>query len=712
MPNHHLLIILAIGLRWGCSLDMLKTFLMFVLDEASSIRVSLMRLVASSSEKIGADVKSEFLHETEDVANEVGHSTAVELEAVELEAKLAPGCLVDGLDEAFLLYCDYAKHTGFSVRKGNQERFSKTKEVRMKTFVCSCRGLTPTTHIEGRLAVYKKHSSRCNCQALLRIARVEGGPWKVTTFIKDHNHELFPKDQAYLLSSSRHISHTKKSMLEALHSAGIPISRACRFMENEAGGPENTGFIRRDVYHHMDNVRRKSKMADGVSIAFMQYFVDKSNKEPFFYWNMQKDDEGRLMNFFYRDSRSALDYEYFGDVLFVDTTYKTNKYDLICAPFVGINHHLKNCMFGMAFLLDETTETFEWLFLTFLESMNAKEPEVVFSDQCQALMNGIDGQFKAASHRLCQWHINQNAPSHFGSLNGNNDFKRAWHHCMNWCESEEEFESLWKKMIEDYGLAEHMWFGSMYKLRKRWALVFINSRFSAGLHATSRSEVTNKVLKDLCASSGSLFDFVQKYEQIQKDWRVKERATDALCIGTPGQFVEHNPLVMAAAKHFTRAVFVSYEFEANHSLNVSIIGNPTVDDVQQLRFVVKTTTNPLRSRFVIFHRTSHEASCSCRLWETSDILCRHIFRIYYHMNVQSIPKKYLLRRFSKDAKTGIGLAVGEGNTSHTHCHISLPNSAMNSHIMRGMYELLNDDKLDETSRQIIVHKFDELQKEI
>ncbi|XP_057771040.1 protein FAR-RED IMPAIRED RESPONSE 1-like [Salvia miltiorrhiza] len=144
--------------------------------------------------------------------------------------------------------------------------------------------------------------------------------------------------------------------------------------------------------------------------------------------------------------------------------------------------------------------------------MNGKQPEVIFSDQCQALMNAIDSQFKGAAHRLCQWHINQNAPSHFRSLNGNSEFKRAWHHCMNWCESEEEFESLWTKMIADHGLAEHRWFASMYRLRQRWASVFTNSRFSAGLHATSRSEVTNRVLKDLSRRSGSLFEFVLNYK--------------------------------------------------------------------------------------------------------------------------------------------------------------------------------------------------------
>jgi hypothetical protein len=51
-----------------------------------------------------------------------------------------------------------------------------------------------------------------------------------------------------------------------------------------------------------------------------------------------------------------LNYDCFGDVLVFDTTYRTNKYNLICASFVGVNHHWQNVMFGCAFLLDETIE--------------------------------------------------------------------------------------------------------------------------------------------------------------------------------------------------------------------------------------------------------------------------------------------------------------------------------------------------------------------
>ena len=76
-----------------------------------------------------------------------------------------------------------------------------------------------------------------------------------------------------------------------------------------------------------------------------------------FFYSVQVNQDNRIANFSWRDGRSKLDYDSFRDVIF-DTTYQTKKYNLICAPFVGINHHWNNVLFGCAFLTDETTQSF------------------------------------------------------------------------------------------------------------------------------------------------------------------------------------------------------------------------------------------------------------------------------------------------------------------------------------------------------------------
>ncbi|KAH6787265.1 hypothetical protein C2S52_006817 [Perilla frutescens var. hirtella] len=162
----------------------------------------------------------------------------------EIERRLEVGSLVDNLDNVILLYCEYARCTGFSVRKSDQRYFGRTQDIRWKEFQCSCTGQPDCKSSTGKVATYQKQITRTNCKARLRVSRVRHGPWKVTLFVKVHNHELVPMDQSYLLRSARHLSHAKKSILEAMHSVGIGVSRACKFMETECRGPENVGFTR------------------------------------------------------------------------------------------------------------------------------------------------------------------------------------------------------------------------------------------------------------------------------------------------------------------------------------------------------------------------------------------------------------------------------------------------------------------------------------
>lgn len=91
-------------------------------------------------------------------------------------------------------------------------------------------------------------------------------------------------------------------------------------------------------------------------------FFNISSTNPFFSWDVDFDDDSRILHFFFMDAKCAVDYESVGDVISIDTTYRTNKYNLICAPFIGVQHHSYNIILGMRFIFDETIDNFEWLF--------------------------------------------------------------------------------------------------------------------------------------------------------------------------------------------------------------------------------------------------------------------------------------------------------------------------------------------------------------
>jgi transposase-like protein len=54
-------------------------------------------------------------------------------------------------------------------------------------------------------------------------------------------------------------------------------------------------------------------------------------------------------------------YKNYSDVVFMDATYKTNKYDLALTILSGVSSEGKNIILGVAFLSRETSEHYTWL---------------------------------------------------------------------------------------------------------------------------------------------------------------------------------------------------------------------------------------------------------------------------------------------------------------------------------------------------------------
>ena len=67
-------------------------------------------------------------------------------------------------------------------------------------------------------------------------------------------------------------------------------------------------------------------------------------------------------------------YADFGDCITFDTTYQSNTYHIPLAVFVGVNNHLQSVIFGVALMGDESEESFDWVFATFLKCMLGKQP--------------------------------------------------------------------------------------------------------------------------------------------------------------------------------------------------------------------------------------------------------------------------------------------------------------------------------------------------
>lgn len=123
-----------------------------------------------------------------------------------LEKKLMAQ-VVNNEEEAYKVYCDYAHVVGFSVRKGKQYYFPGTKRIRSKTYFCSKEGFM---NEDISVATHNKLEARTGCKAMISFTCDNDGKWKVTKFLKDHNHKMAEPYERHLLRSARSISDTAK----------------------------------------------------------------------------------------------------------------------------------------------------------------------------------------------------------------------------------------------------------------------------------------------------------------------------------------------------------------------------------------------------------------------------------------------------------------------------------------------------------------------
>ncbi|KAK5824891.1 hypothetical protein PVK06_019678 [Gossypium arboreum] len=126
--------------------------------------------------------------------------------------------------------------------------------------------------------------------------------------------------------------------------------------------------------------------------------------------------------------------------------------------------------------------------------MGHRQPKSIFTDQDQAMMKVVEIVLPESSHRLCMWHISNNAKQHLTSRFVNAEFKAQFNKCFYGFESETQFESSWVTIIENFELQDHAWLKRLYELHVKWCPAFSIDIFSARIRSTQISESMNRIL--------------------------------------------------------------------------------------------------------------------------------------------------------------------------------------------------------------------------
>ncbi|KAM0905327.1 hypothetical protein ACQ4PT_017496 [Festuca glaucescens] len=363
-----------------------------------------------------------------------------------------------------------------------------------------------------------------------------------------------------------------------------------------------------------------------------------------------------MTNIFWADARSVLDYDYFGDVICFDTTYKTNSYGRPFAVFVGVNHHKQTVVFGVALLYDETSATFEWLFETFKTAMSGKEPKTILTDQCAAIISAIGTIFSNTIHRLCVWHMYQNAAKHLSHVfQGSKTFKKDFGKCVFYFEEVDEFIAAWNDMLKKYNLEDNEWLHRLFQSKEKWALVYGQQTFCADMISTQRSESLNAMLKRYLHVRLDLLDFFKHYERAVDDRRHAEVESDFYASQTSPK-VPRVRMLIQTSKEYTPAMFEIFRGEYDMAMRCCLYNSGHSDSTSE--FKVSNSDHPRSHKWTVkFDPNGSKVSCSCKKFEFVRVLCHHALKVLDHNNIKELAPEYILKRWTRHAKKGPSQAI-------------------------------------------------------
>ncbi|XP_038723112.1 protein FAR1-RELATED SEQUENCE 5-like isoform X2 [Tripterygium wilfordii] len=352
----------------------------------------------------------------------------------------------------------------------------------------------------------------------------KGAVFVVKQFNEIHNHILTTPRKVHMLRSHRSMSNTKKALTQQFDAANVPIHKQISIFEIQSRGIENIGCIEKDFY----NARRDEvKFYAGHDAQMLfEYFQAEKDKNPEYFFAIKMDDESsKITHCFWANSICRRSYHAFGDVLVFDTTYNTNRYGLIFAPFVGVNHHGQSILLACAFLSDETTESFEWLLQQLLTVMPAGAPKMIITDQDPAMSRAIAELCPNTIHRYCMWHILSKFSEKLDPVKWK-EHSQQFHKCIWDSESPDKFEVTWSKVIDQSGMSDNEWLKGLYDIRFKWIPAYVNKTFSAGMSSSQRAESCHSFFKHYVSKKNTLMDFVVRFTRALKHQRHQELCLD------------------------------------------------------------------------------------------------------------------------------------------------------------------------------------------
>ncbi|KAE9591568.1 putative transcription factor FAR family [Lupinus albus] len=522
----------------------------------------------------------------------------------------------ESYDDAYNYYICYAKEVGFCVRVKNSWFKRNSREKYGAVLCCSSQGFKRIKDVN-----HLRRETRTGCPAMIRVRLVDSQRWRILEVTLDHNHVLGSK---ICKSVKKTGTGTKRKSLTS-SDAEVQTIKLYRALVVDTRGNSNSNS----------------------GVPEDRTFSESSNK-----LNLKK---GHLRNAFWVDARSRAACGYFGDVIFFDNTYLSNKYEVPLVAFVGINHHGQSVLLGCGLLASETTESYIWLFKTWVTCMSGCSPQTVITDRCKALQSAIVEVFPRSQHCFSLSLIMKKVPEKLGGLPNYDAIRKALSKAVYETLKVIEFEAAWGFMIQHFGVIDHEWLCSLYEDRVRWAPVYLKDRFFAGMSAACPGESLSPFFYRYVHKQTPLKEFLDKYELALHKKHKEESDADIESRSSSPSLKTRCSFELQLSRMYTREIFMKFQYEVEEMYSCCgttklHVDGPVVIFLVKERVLSEGNKREIRDFEVLYSRTAGEVRCICSCFNFYGYLCRHALCVLNFNGAEEIPSKYILPRWKKDYK--------------------------------------------------------------
>ncbi|XP_039115863.1 protein FAR1-RELATED SEQUENCE 1-like [Dioscorea cayenensis subsp. rotundata] len=146
----------------------------------------------------------------------------------------------------------------------------------------------------------------------------------------------------------------------------------------------------------------------------------------------------------------------------------------------------------------------------------------------------------------------------------------------------------------------------------------------------------------------SLIEVIQHYEENAKEFCQEELNQDFRCKN--GAPIKDNGrgILKHASNVYTLTMFKRFEEELMDSIGLNCVKEANYENHVLYHL---TKDGHERVYYVNFSHSNDSISCSCNMFKTLGLLCHHALCVLVINNVKEIPEPYILKRWTKSAKS-------------------------------------------------------------